>query len=83
MAKGRSTVRKQSLWQRISRNKGQAFVYFLGLLVVLSMILSLIIGAFPPPEPPTPTPAAWSSDANAASSVAWILELWADSPPGA
>jgi hypothetical protein len=83
VTKGTGKGRQQSIWRRISRNKSQAFVYFLGLLVVLSMILSLLIGALPPPEPPTPTPASWSTDAVEASAVAWALDVWANSPPGA
>ncbi|MBC7223267.1 MAG: hypothetical protein H5T59_03165 [Anaerolineae bacterium] len=47
----------------MQRNKAQLLFWILGLLVVLSMVLSLVIGALPQPEPPTPTPTplAWGS----------------------
>lgn len=54
---------KSSWWRRVQRNKAQLVFWILGLLVVLSMVLSLVIGALPQPEPPTPTPTplAWQA----------------------
>ncbi|MGC8838761.1 MAG: hypothetical protein ACP5UM_10135 [Anaerolineae bacterium] len=48
--------RKPGWWGKVRRNKAQLLFWVLGLLVVLSMVLSLIIVALPQPEPPTPTP---------------------------
>lgn len=48
--------RKPGWWVRVRRNKAQLLFWILGLLVVLSMVLSLVIVALPQPEPPTPTP---------------------------
>ncbi|MGQ9586588.1 MAG: hypothetical protein ACUVXG_14480 [Anaerolineae bacterium] len=73
MARRRERPAKSSRWRDLRRNKAQLLFWILGLLVVLSMILSLVIVALPEPEPPTPTP----------TPMAWLLPLGAAFRPRA
>ncbi|NLE75396.1 MAG: hypothetical protein GX605_01420 [Chloroflexi bacterium] len=45
-----------SLWQRIRRNPSQAVFYLLGVLIILSMIISMVVVALPQPAVPAQTP---------------------------
>jgi len=59
VAKGKKKSPAKTSWlRRLRRNKGQLLFLILGLLVVISMIVSLIVVALPQPVTPTPTPAA-------------------------
>jgi len=57
VAKGKKKSPAKTSWlRRLRRNKGQLLFLILGLLVVISMIVSLIVVALPQPVLPTPTP---------------------------
>jgi hypothetical protein len=57
-------AKRLSLWEQMRRNPSQAVFYLLGVLIILSMIVALVLEAFPPPPPPpssAPFPVSWIS----------------------